>query len=137
MLTWRSNEISNFSKIVSVVEVFEALIHPRPYRTERILPFDAVKMLIIDNEKKFGPKVLKALLNYVTLYPINSVVLLNNHEIGRVVGINHFNPMRPIVEIFLDAAGNRPKKPIIIDLAKSPALFIKKPIDEQSLKEAP
>jgi len=133
----KGNEISNFSKIVSVVEVFEALIHPRPYRTERILPFDAVKMLIIDNEKKFGPKVLKALLNYVTLYPINSVVLLNNHEIGRVVGINHFNPMRPIVEIFLDAAGNRPKKPIIIDLAKSPALFIKKPIDEQSLKEAP
>ena len=133
----KGDQISEFSKIVAVVEVFEALMHPRPYRTERILPFDAVKMLIMENETKFDPKVLKALLNYITLYPINSVVLLNNHEIGRVVGINPFNPMRPIVEIFLDEAGNRPEKPKIIDLVKLPVLFIKKAIDEQSLKEAP
>jgi HD-GYP domain-containing protein (c-di-GMP phosphodiesterase class II) len=133
----KGNEISEFSKIVAVVEVFEALIHPRPYRTNRILPFDAVKMVIMENERKFDPKVLKALLNYITLYPINSFVLLNNHEIGRVVGVNHFNSTRPIIEIFLDEAGNRPKKPKIIDLTKFPVLFIKKAIDEQSLKEAP
>jgi HD-GYP domain-containing protein (c-di-GMP phosphodiesterase class II) len=133
----KGDQISEYSKVVAVLEVFEALIHTRPYRTERILPFDAVKMLIMENETKFDPKVLKAFLNYITLYPIDSVVLLNNHEIGRVVGVNHFNPTRPIVEIFLDEAGNRPAKPKTIDLAKSPALFIKKAIDEQSLKEAP
>jgi HD-GYP domain-containing protein (c-di-GMP phosphodiesterase class II) len=133
----KGDQISEFTRIVAVLEVFDALIHARPYRTERILPFDAVKMLIMENETKFDPKVLKAFLNYITLYPIDSVVLLNNHEIGRVVGVNHFNSTRPIVEIFLDEAGNRPEKPKTIDLAKSPALFIKKAIDEQSLKEAP
>ena len=133
----KGDQISEFSKIVAVIEVFEALVHSRPYRTERILPFDAVKMLVMKSGMKFDPQVIKAFLNYITLYPIDSVVLLNNHEIGRVVGVNHFNPLRPIIEIFLDEAGNRPEKPKIIDLAKSPALIIQKAIDEQSLNEAP
>ncbi len=133
----KGDQISEFSKIVAVIEVFEALVHSRPYRTKGILPFDAVKMLIMKNEMKFDPQVIKAFLNYITLYPIDSIVLLNNHEIGRVVGVNHFNPLRPIVEIFLDEAGNRLEKPKIIDLVKTPVLFIKNAVDEQSLKEAP
>ena len=133
----KGDEISEFSRIVAVVEVFEALTHRRPYRTETIILFDAVKIIVMENEKKFDPNVLKAFLNYITLYPIDSIVLLNNREIGRVVGVNPFNSMRPIVEIFLDAAGNRPEKPKIIDLAKVPVLFIKKALDGQDLKEAP
>jgi HD-GYP domain-containing protein (c-di-GMP phosphodiesterase class II) len=132
----KGDEISEFAKIVAIAEVFEAMTHPRPYRTERIIPFAAVKIIIQEDEAKFDQKVLKAFLNYITFYPINSFVMLNNNEIGRVIGINNFSPMRPIVEIVFDGQGNQLKKLKIIDLAKSPVLFIKKAIDEQSLREA-
>lgn len=132
----KGDEISEFAKIAAIAEVFEAMTHPRPYRTERILPFAAVKMMIQEDEAKFDQKMLKAFLNYITFYPINSFVMLNNNEIGRVIGINNLSPMRPIVEIVFDGQGNQLKKLKIIDLAKSPVLFIKKAIDEQSLGEA-
>ena len=132
----KGDEISEFAKIAAIAEVFEAMTHPRPYRTERILPFAAVKMIIQEDEPKFDQKVLKTFLNYITFYPINSFVMLNNNEIGRVIGINNLSPMRPIVEIVFDGQGNQLKKLKIIDLTKSPVLFIKKAIDEQGLREA-
>ncbi len=132
----KEDEIAEFAKIVSIAEVFEAMTHPRPYRTERIIPFAAVKMMIQEHEAKFDQKILKAFLNYITFYPINSYILLNNNEVGRVVGINNLSPMRPVVEIILDGHGIHLKKPKIIDLTKSPVLFIKKAIDEQGLREA-
>jgi len=132
----KGDEISEFAKIAAIAEVFEAMTHPRPYRTVRIIPFAAVKMMIQEDEAKFDQKMLKAFLNYITFYPINSFVALNNNEIGRVIGINNLSPMRPIVEIVFDGQGNQLKKLKIIDLAKSPVLFIKKAIDEQSLGEA-
>lgn len=132
----KGDEISEFAKIVAISEVFEAMTHPRPYRTERIIPFAAVKMIIQEDEAKFDQKVLKTFLNYITFYPINSFVMLNNNEIGRVLRINNLSPMRPIVEIVFDGLGNHLKKPKIIDLTKSPVLFIKKAVDEQSLSEA-
>jgi len=132
----KGDEISEFAKIVAISEVFEAMTHPRPYRTERIIPFAAVKMMIQEDEAKFDQKMLKAFLNYITFYPINSFVALNNNEIGRVIRINNLSPMRPIVEIVFDGLGNHLKKPKIIDLTKSPVLFIKKAIDEQGLREA-
>jgi len=132
----KEDEISEFAKIVAIAEVFEAMTHPRPYRTERIIPFAAVKIIIQEDEAKFDQKVLKAFLNYITFYPINSFVALNNNEIGRVIGINNLSPMRPIVEIVFDGQGNQLKKLKIIDLTKSPVLFIKKAIDEQGLREA-
>ena len=132
----KGDEISEFAKIVAIAGVFEAMTHPRPYRTERIIPFAAVKMMIQEDEAKFDQKMLKAFLNYITFYPINSFVMLNNNEIGRVIGINNLSPMRPIIEIAFDGLGNHLTKPKIIDLTKSPVLFIKKAIDEQGLREA-
>ena len=132
----KGDEISKFAKIVAIVDVFEALTHPRPYRDGRIMLFDAVKMVIQEAEIGFDYKLLKTLLNYFTFYPINSLVVLNNNEIGRVIDVNTFIPMRPIVEIVLDADGNRLKKPKKIDLTKSHLLYIKKAIiDEQGLRE--
>jgi HD-GYP domain-containing protein (c-di-GMP phosphodiesterase class II) len=131
----KGDEISKFAKIVAIVDIFEALTHPRPYRDGRMILFDAVKM-VMQEVDRFEYKLLKTLLNYFTFYPINSLVALNNNEIGRVIDVNASVPMRPVVEIVLDADGNRLKKPKKIDLRKSHLLYIKKAIDERSLREA-
>jgi hypothetical protein len=93
-------------------------------------------MIILQSESKFDRSAMKALLDYITFYPIGSYVVLNNDEIGRVVGINNAVPIRPIIEIFLDHKGGRLAKPRKVDLLKSNVLYIKKAINGDSLKES-
>jgi HD-GYP domain-containing protein (c-di-GMP phosphodiesterase class II) len=132
----KNEEISLFAKIVSLVEVYEAITHYRPYRQGQIIPFEAIKMIILQSESKFDRSAMKALLDYITFYPIGSYVVLNNDEIGRVVDINNAVPTRPIIEIFLDHKGGRLAKPRKVDLLKSNVLYIKKAINGDSLKES-
>ena len=132
----KDEEISLFAKIVSLIEVYEALTHYRPYRQNKIIPFDAIKMIILQSESKFDRRVLKVFLDYITFYPIGSGVVLNNDETGRVVGINKNAPLRPIVEIFLDNHGKPLTKPKRLDLLKSTVLYIKKAVHEDSQKES-
>lgn len=130
----RGEEISEHAKIVAIADIYEALTHPRPYRRSRILPCDAVKMIVQEAGSSFDPKLVKVFLNYITCYPVGSFVLLNNNEIGRVILTNENLPLRPVVEIVFDSGGKPPEQPKRIDLAKSPVLSIKKAIDECNLQ---
>jgi HD-GYP domain-containing protein (c-di-GMP phosphodiesterase class II) len=118
---------------VAILEVYEALTHPRPYRRNKFIPYDAVKMIIQEGKNSFDPELVKTFLNYVTPYPIGSFILLNNGEIGRVVGVNEGLALRPIVEVYFDKEGKPPEKPTRIDLIKSSILYIEKAIDENDL----
>jgi len=127
----KGEEISEFAKIVSIIEVYEAVTHPRPYH--RVIPYEGVKMVVQEARTSFEPKLVKAFLNYITAYPPGSYVLLNSNEIGKVVSINENLPMRPVIEVFINGGGKRLEKPRRIDLAKSPVLSISKALDESYL----
>jgi len=127
----KGEEIAEFAKIVSIIEVYEAATHPRPYH--RIIPYEGVKMVVQEARTSFEPKLVKTFLNHITPYPPGSYVLLNNNEIGRVFSINENLPLRPVVEIIIDAGGNRLEKAKRIDLAKSPVLYISKALSDTNL----
>ena len=129
----RGDEISRFSKIVAIAEVYEAITHPRPYRKEKIIPYQAVKTIVQKERDTFEPEFVKIFLNSVSPYPPGSFILLNNGVIGRVYGVNKGLPLRPVVEIFFDSDGRPPEKPTRIDLSKSPAINIDKALDENDL----
>jgi len=124
----KGEEISELAKIVAVVEVYEAITHPRPYH--RSIPYEGVKMVVQEAKSSFEPKWVKIFLNHITPYPPGSFVLLNNNEVGKVVSINENLPTRPVVEIVVNAGGKRLEKPKRIDLAKSSVLHISKALDE-------
>jgi len=127
----KGDEISDYAKIVGIVEAYEARTHPRPYH--RILPYEGVKMIVQASRTAFDPELVKAFLKNVTPYPPGSFVLLNNDEIGRVIAVNEDLPMRPVVEVVLDADKNFLEKPIKINLADSPVLSIKTALSEPAL----
>ena len=129
----RGEEISEYAKIVAIVEVYEALTHPRPYRKEKIIPYEGVKIIIQKERKSFDPELVKVFLNSITPYPPGSFVLLSNKEIGRVFSINKNLPLRPVVEIFFDSDGTPPEKPTRIDLSRAHILYIDKALDENDL----
>jgi HD-GYP domain-containing protein (c-di-GMP phosphodiesterase class II) len=129
----RGDEISDYAKIVAIAEVYEAITHPRPYRREKIIPYQAVKTIVQEEKNSFAPEFVKVFLNSVSPYPPGSFVLLNSGAIGRVISVNKNLALRPIVEIFFDADGKPPETPMRIDLAKAPVVNIDKALDENDL----
>ncbi len=80
----------------------------------------------------FPDRILKALIQALTPYPMGSMVRLNTGEIGRVVRKNKDYPLRPVVEV-LDRGGKRLEEPVAIDLGQSPLVNIQESLAEEPL----
>jgi len=129
----RGDEISSYAKIVAIAEVYEAITHPRPYRREKIIPYQAVKTIVQQEKNSFEPELVKVFLNSISPYPPGSFVLLNNGIIGRVISVSKTHPLRPVVETFFDEDGKPPEKPMRVDLAQASMVRIDKALDENDL----
>lgn len=70
-----------------------------------------LKQVIDMRRTIFDTKLVKALINIGSIFPLGSLVKLNNNEIGQVTGTSHLHPTRPKVEILLDSRA-RPQKPL-------------------------
>jgi HD-GYP domain-containing protein (c-di-GMP phosphodiesterase class II) len=123
------------ASILGAVDIFEAFIHPRPYK--KTVP--AAAMYGVDNlmrmSHQFGDGVLKALVRSVGLFPVGTFVRLNSGEIARVLRGRSANPMRPEVEVVLDTQKRRLSKPRFIDLMSSPHLYVFKPLSPEEMIE--
>ena len=71
------------------------------------------------------------------IYPIGSIVQLNNSAIGRVVETHMEAPLRPTVELIIDEYGNKLGEREVVDLLTKKGLFIVKAVDPKSLAPAP
>ncbi|MBN1524486.1 MAG: HD-GYP domain-containing protein [Spirochaetales bacterium] len=122
-----------FARIVSVADSYVAMIGERPYR-EQMIGYDAIKNIISDNFKRFDPGVVKGFLKGMGIYPIGSLVLLNDSSIGRVVSTHNTAPLRPKIEIILDQQGEKIGVETIVNLHDHNDLFIIKAIDPRSIR---
>ena len=129
----KKDAIPLFARIVAVADSYVAMVKERPYRSHMI-GYDAIKTIISDNFKRFDPNVVKAFLNGMGIYPIGSIVLLNNGAIGRVVEINGEAPLRPKLEIIIDETGDKLQEGRKFDLLKSGDNFIVRAIDKKTLQ---
>jgi len=123
------DKISDFAKIVGLADVFEAMVHGRAYR-EGFITYNAIQKIIEKRSKQFNPKIIRALINSIPMFPIGSLVKLSTNEIARVLSVNSVRPVRPVVEILIDSDGNKLKNPIRLDLEAEPLIYIAKPLAE-------
>jgi len=119
-----------FARIVAVADSYVAMVKERPYRGHMI-GYDAIKTIISDNFKRFDPNVVKAFLKGMGIYPIGSIVLLNNGAIGRVNEINSDAPLRPKIDILIDEHGDKLQESTKMDLLKSGDFFIVRAVDKK------
>jgi len=94
----KGRQINEFAQIIGVVDVFDALVSPRPYR-RRFLPHEAVRELVVVERTAFPREVIKAFVEQLSAYPIGSSVRLSNGELGTVIRVNTRFPLRPVVLI--------------------------------------
>jgi HD-GYP domain-containing protein (c-di-GMP phosphodiesterase class II) len=98
-----------FSKIVKVVDYFDAITTKRVYRTNVFTRAQALSLMLEQVKTEFNPVILKAFVNLMGVFPIGSVVLLNTGEIAIVFDTNPETQflLRPKVKLITDPAGNR------------------------------
>ncbi len=127
--------VSLEASIIGAVDLFEAIIHPRPYK--KTVP--AAAMYGIDNmmrmSNQFGDGVLKALVRGIGLFPVGTFVRLNSGEVARVVKSRQGNPMRPTVEVMWDTQKQALKNPKLLDLMQAPHLYVYRPLSTEDLRE--
>ena len=126
------NEIHEYAKVLGMVDVYEALSHPRPQR-KRFLPYEATKVIVNSSKNMFPQKLIKALLTKLSCFPISSYVVLNSKAIGRVVDTNEASPLRPVIEMLYDNTGKKLTEKKIVKLQDTPLLYITDSMFEEDL----
>ena len=121
------------ARIVSVVDAFEAMVSQKSYRNSMI-GYQAMKNILSDNSRRFDPSILKAFIQTMGIYPIGSIILLNNSAIARVVQVHGNAPLRPKIQILVDENGST-KEGIQIDLLKDKRIFISRAVDPKEIAQ--
>jgi HD-GYP domain-containing protein (c-di-GMP phosphodiesterase class II) len=112
-----------YSKIIGMVDSFEALTHKRSFR-KAYHPGDAVKIIIEGKNTLYDKRVLRAMLESISLFPVGSLVQLNTNTIAEVIRSNEGSPLRPVVRMVEADKVNGRGEQRVIDLTKEKSLFI-------------
>ena len=118
------------ARIIAVVDAFVAMTAHQAYRNA-LLGYDAMKTLLADKGRRFDYEVIKAMIQSIGVYPIGSIVLMNDTSIVRVVGIAPEAPLRPLIRVLIDETGHLypNNKGKLIDLKEHTNTFIVKAVD--------
>ena len=94
------------ARVISVVDAFVAMTAAKAYRSA-LLGYDAMKTFLADKERRFDYQVVKAMVQSIGVYPIGSIVLMNDTSIARVIDIVPEEPLRPLIRVLIDESGKK------------------------------
>lgn len=117
------DELHLYSKIIGVADTFEALTHNRSFR-KAYHPADAIKTIIDGKKDFFAIDILRATIESIAIYPVGSLVQLNNKNIVQVIDSIEGSPMRPLVKIISEDDLNETTEQKIINLSEENNLYI-------------
>jgi putative nucleotidyltransferase with HDIG domain len=106
---YNKDDVNLFSKIVKVVDFFDAITTKRVYRTKVFTRAEALSLMLEQKGTEFNPVILKAFVHLMGVFPIGSLVALNTGELGIVFDLNP-DPklvLRPSVKLITDREGNK------------------------------
>jgi len=111
------------AQIICVAGAFDAMVSERPYRAA-ITPYNAMKILVSENQTRFAPDILNTFVNIMGIYPAGSGVVLNDGRVAKVIRYNRSAPLRPAVQIISENGSGKTEHGERIDLLKEKNLFI-------------
>ncbi len=91
----KGDTISPYAKILSVSDIYDALVTDRPYK-KAFSQRDAVEM-IMSMTSELDITAMKSFLESMILYPVDTIVELSNGERAKVVKNSPYYILRPVV----------------------------------------
>lgn len=112
-------EIPDHVRIVALVNLYDSLTTDRPYRPGR--PADEVLQdLYNESERTVGAKLVQEFIHCVGIFPVGSLVELDNGALGVVVGSSPESRLRPTVLLVQTPDGQAYDKRLLLNLAAEP-----------------
>jgi HD-GYP domain-containing protein (c-di-GMP phosphodiesterase class II) len=93
--------IDRLTKIVSIVDVYDAITSDRAYH-DAISPASALKNMYSWAPNNFEPELIEGFIRCIGIYPTGSLVRLNSGEIGVIIASNEGHRLRPLILLVLD-----------------------------------
>lgn len=113
----RGNDIPINSRILGLVDSYDAMTSNRPYASA-VSPHRAVAELYEFRDSKFQGELVEQFIQTCGIYPTGSLVELSDGRVGVVTGVHALRRLRPRVMLLLDSS----KRPLAqftsIDLAE-------------------
>jgi HD-GYP domain-containing protein (c-di-GMP phosphodiesterase class II) len=97
----KGNEISRFTRIVSIVDAFDAMTSDRCYH-DAFQPQHALNELYNMAPDELDQDLIEAFIKCIGIYPVGSIVELNTGHTGVVVKLNEEHKLRPVVGLVLN-----------------------------------
>lgn len=119
----KEKQIHDTTKLVTICDMFDAMVTPKPYR-KQMKVYESFETLAVMAGNQIDKKLFKEFEKRVALYPIGKGVTINNGYKGIVASQNGMMLTRPIVRILYDEQGNKIPQPFDLDLTKELTLFI-------------
>lgn len=94
--------INQFTRMITIVDSYDAIISDRPH-SAGVSVQQALKMMFAGKGKEFDPCLVEQFIQCIGIYPIGSLVELNNGHVGVVVNINRERYLRPKIALVLNA----------------------------------
>jgi HD-GYP domain-containing protein (c-di-GMP phosphodiesterase class II) len=106
---FKKKSVNLYSKIVKIVDVFDAITTQRIYRKKAFTRDKALSLMAKNSGDEFHPLLFKIFANMMSGYPVGSLVLLHTGEMGVVTEVNpdptQFH--RPRVKLITDPERNK------------------------------
>lgn len=95
----KEKDISNYSKIITIADIFDAMSHARVYRKKAYSPFYILKDFQEGTYGKLDVKYLAAFLQNVAYMYTGARCILSDGRDGKIVFVNPVTLYTPIVEV--------------------------------------
>lgn len=98
----RGDEISTYGRMIAIVDTYDAITADRCYKAG--MPSQkALKILMADSPDKYDMELVQKFVKCVGIYPVGSLVQLDNEHVGMVVQQGEDSPLKPIIKVFYSA----------------------------------
>ncbi len=95
------NRIPVFGRIAGIVDCYDAMTSENPY-SKPMAAYDAARSLNDMRTREFAAEVVEQFIAAVGMFPVGSLVELNDGSIGVVLEQNPNNVLRPKVMVLID-----------------------------------
>jgi len=114
--------------MLSICDTYIALTSERLHR-RRLSPNQAISNIIIRSFDVFGSNTVNQFLRFIGLYPVGSLVRLNDERYAVVYAISADHPTRPIIKVIFDKNFAPIDPPEKVDLSTESEIYILSPIN--------
>lgn len=111
-------ELDFYSKIVSLVDQYDAMTSSRVYSRIPLAPDKALSIIVERAGSQLDPLLFKFFINMVGVFPIGTLVMLDTRELGLVYESDVVFADRPRVMIIIDRNGQSISSRPIVNLTE-------------------